>query len=104
MRSMVAQFKVVLSSTGIEKLLMLVCSMIISQRLRFIIEDERDLNAPIEVGREDPPPEVELAEDESTRFQEFLARYQQIKDKEAHFSLRNALVDHLWEKYTNDDA
>ncbi|XP_024006867.1 uncharacterized protein LOC112083387 [Eutrema salsugineum] len=69
-----------------------------------IIEDERDLNAPIEVGRKAPPPEVEIAEDETIRFQEFLGRYRKIRDKEAYFSLRNALIDHLWEKYTNSDA
>ena len=59
-----------------------------------IIEDERDLNAPIEVVREAPPPEVEIAVDDNTHFQEFLTRYRQIKDKEAHFALRNALIDH----------
>ncbi|XP_024007289.1 uncharacterized protein LOC112083492 [Eutrema salsugineum] len=69
-----------------------------------IIDDERDLDAPIEVEREAPPPEVEIAIDENIRFQEFLCRYRQIKDKEAHFSLRNALIDHLWEKYTNGDV
>ena len=52
-----------------------------------IIEDERDLNAPIEVVREAPPPEVEIAVDDNTHFQEFLARYRQINDKEAHFAL-----------------
>ena len=69
-----------------------------------IIEDGRDLNAPIEVAREAPPAEVEMAVDDNTRFQEFLARYRQIKDKEAHFALRNALIDHLWEEYTNSYA
>ncbi|XP_010495651.1 PREDICTED: uncharacterized protein LOC104772772 [Camelina sativa] len=69
-----------------------------------IIEDERDLNASIEAGREAPAPEVEIADDENTRFQEFLARYREIKDRDAHFSLRNALINHLWEKYTNDSV
>ena len=31
-----------------------------------IIEDERDLDAPIVVGREVSPPEVEIAEDQTT--------------------------------------
>lgn len=66
-----------------------------------IIEDERDLSAPIEVEREAPPPEVEKAENDNIRFQKFLARFREIKDKDAHFSLRNGLVDHLWEKYSN---
>ena len=71
---------------------------------RIVIEDERDLNVPTKVAREAPPPEGEMAVDDNTRFQEFLARYRQIEDKEAHFALRNALIDHLWEEYTNSDA
>ena len=69
-----------------------------------IVEDERDLSAPIEVVRETPPPEVELVVDENTRFQEFLSQYRKIRDKEAHFALRNALIDHLWDEYTNSEA
>ena len=45
--------------------------------------------------------EVEIVVDENTRFQEFLARHRQIKDREAHIALRNTLIDHLWEAYTN---
>ena len=67
-----------------------------------IIEDERDLHAPIEVEREVPVPEVDMVVDDNIRFQEFLGRYRKIKDKEAHFSLRNALIDHLWEKHLRD--
>ncbi|KAL7610176.1 uncharacterized protein LOC128132901 [Lactuca sativa] len=66
-----------------------------------IINDEHDLDTPIEIAREVPPIEVELTTDEDSQFQQFLARYKNIKDKEAHFSLRNALVDHLWEIYSN---
>ena len=69
-----------------------------------IIEVERDLNAPIDVTGEAPPLEVEMAVDDNTRFQKFLAWYRQIKDKQAHFALQNALIDHLWEEYTNSDA
>ncbi|XP_024009204.1 uncharacterized protein LOC112084190 [Eutrema salsugineum] len=69
-----------------------------------IIEDERDLSAPIEVRREVLPPEVEIEANESIRFQEFLARYRKIKDKEIHFSLRNTLIDHLWEKYVSSST
>ena len=60
-----------------------------------IVEDERDLNAPIIEARETPPPTVEIIEDEDNRFQQFIARHRQIKDKEAHFALRNALIEHL---------
>ncbi|XP_073066034.1 uncharacterized protein [Primulina eburnea] len=64
-----------------------------------IIEDERDLSAPIEDAREAPTPMVEMAVNEHTRFREFLARYKKIKDKDAHYALRNALIDHLWDEY-----
>ncbi|XP_042454976.1 uncharacterized protein LOC122039026 [Zingiber officinale] len=69
-----------------------------------IIEDERDLNAPIVEHFEVPTPDVEPARDDGTRFEEFLARYRQIKDKEAHIALRNALIEHLWEQYSNSES
>lgn len=68
-----------------------------------IIEDERDLDAPIEATMEVPAPDVQMVNDETSRFQEFLARFKKIKDKEAHIALRNALIDHLWEEYSNCD-
>ena len=61
-------------------------------------------HAPIELGREAPPPEVQIPDNEDNRLQEFLSRFRKIKDKEAHFSLRNALIDHLWEKFSNNDC
>ena len=68
-----------------------------------IIDDERDLEALIEVKREVPSPEVEIVGNNNARFQEFLSRFRKIKDKKAHFLLRNTLVDHLWENYTNSN-
>nr|XP_016494954.1 PREDICTED: uncharacterized protein LOC107814133 [Nicotiana tabacum] len=62
-----------------------------------IIEDERDLNAPIEDARECPATTVEMVVDEDHRFEQFLARHKTIKDKDAYFTLRNALIEHLWE-------
>lgn len=59
-----------------------------------IIEDERDLDAPIKVAREVPPIEVEMVMDDNNQFQQFLTRYRKIKYKVAHFELRNALTDH----------
>lgn len=64
-----------------------------------IIEDERDLEAPIEVNREVPPTEVDTEDNDHIRFQEFLALFRRIKDKDAHFALRKDLIDHLWERY-----
>ena len=69
-----------------------------------IVEDERDLDAPIQDANEAPTPHVEMVVDENTQFQQFLARHRQIKDKQAHIALRNALIDHLWEIYTNSEA
>ncbi|KAM6553080.1 hypothetical protein CsatB_013842 [Cannabis sativa] len=66
-----------------------------------IIEDERDLNAPIKERVKVPSPEVEMVEDDNARFQEFLARHRKIKDKDAHIELRNALIEHLWDEYGN---
>ncbi|KAL8125321.1 hypothetical protein AgCh_012851 [Apium graveolens] len=68
-----------------------------------IIEDERDLSAPIEES-ELPDPEVEtISIDENTRFQEFLNRHRKIKNKETHIALRDVLIAHLWEEYTNSE-
>ncbi|XP_020258584.1 uncharacterized protein LOC109834993 [Asparagus officinalis] len=69
-----------------------------------IIEDERDLYAPIQEVRKAPTPEVDIVADETTRFTQFIARYRQIKDKDAHIALRNALIDNLWEEYTISDS
>ncbi|XP_010431016.1 PREDICTED: putative nuclease HARBI1 [Camelina sativa] len=68
-----------------------------------IIEDERDVDAPIEERVEDPTVEVEMASDNDARFQEFLARHRQIKNREAHIELRNALIEHLWFEFTNSE-
>jgi len=68
-----------------------------------IIEDERDIDAPIEERVEVPIEEVEMTGDDDTRFQEFLAQHRQIKDREAHIELRNALIEHLWSQYTNSE-
>ncbi|XP_020258908.1 uncharacterized protein LOC109835342 [Asparagus officinalis] len=66
-----------------------------------IIKDERDLYVPIQEVSEAPTPEVNMVADETTRFTQFIAK---IKDKDAHIVLRNALIDHLWEEYTNSDS
>ncbi|CAH1419929.1 unnamed protein product [Lactuca virosa] len=66
-----------------------------------LAEDERDVNATIEERGEMPNVEVEMVVDDDIRFQEFLARHKKIKDKYAHYELRNALIEHLWDEYTN---
>ncbi|XP_062014057.1 uncharacterized protein LOC133730492 [Rosa rugosa] len=57
-----------------------------------IIEDERDLSAPINDFNPAPALSVELVTNETTQFEEFLARHRKIKDKSAHIVLRNALI------------
>ena len=52
-----------------------------------IIEDERDLEAPIVDAREALAPTVEMVVDESMRFQEFLD-----------------LIEHLWEEFSNSES
>lgn len=67
-----------------------------------IIEDERDISAPIREFVEAPIPEVDMnIGDEDAHFQDFLARHRKIKDRDAHFALREALIDHLWEELGN---
>ncbi|XP_024978986.1 uncharacterized protein LOC112516196 [Cynara cardunculus var. scolymus] len=66
-------------------------------------EDERDINAPIEEQNEVQDVGVEMMNDNNGGLEQFLARHRKIKDKDAHFELRNALIDHLWDEYTNSE-
>ncbi|KAL8486917.1 hypothetical protein ACS0TY_023562 [Phlomoides rotata] len=69
-----------------------------------IIEDERDLSAPIVEPIEVTTPAVGMTSNENSNFQDFLLlRYKKIRDVDAHFELRNALIEHLWEEYTNSE-
>ncbi|ESR60790.1 nuclease [Citrus sinensis] len=52
-----------------------------------IIKDERDVNATINDWMQALIPTIDMRVDENTRFQEFLTRHKQIKDKEAHIAL-----------------
>ena len=66
-----------------------------------IVEDERDVTAPIINHVQDPTSNVEMAVDENARFQEFLSRHRKFKNRNVHIHLRNALIEHLWEEYSN---
>lgn len=68
-----------------------------------IIEVQHNEDAPITDYHEAPAPEVEMAHDERARFQEFLARHRQIKDRSTHHTFRDALTDHLWDEYSNSE-
>ena len=50
-----------------------------------------------------PNVEVEMVVNDDIHFQELLARHKKIKDKDAHYELRNALIEHLWDEYTNSE-
>ena len=63
-----------------------------------IIEDEHDLNAPIQDVVEAPTPTIEMVLDENLRFEQFLARYNKIKDENDYLKLRNAFIEQLWEQ------
>ena len=66
-----------------------------------IVEDECGLIEQITNDMEAPQPTFERVTDENSRFQRFLAQYRQVKDKNAHIELKNALIEHLWEQYSN---
>ncbi|XP_065869318.1 protein ALP1-like [Euphorbia lathyris] len=66
-----------------------------------IIEDERDLEAPINVLIDKSTANVQMRPNYKAQFNEFLERQRQIKDQKAHFELRNALIEHLWEEHSN---
>ncbi|XP_019190221.1 PREDICTED: putative nuclease HARBI1 [Ipomoea nil] len=66
-----------------------------------IMEDECDEQVDIQSWREAPAPKVDICRDERIVFEEFLARHRQIKNKEAHYALRDALIEHMWEHYGN---
>ncbi|CAH9080261.1 unnamed protein product [Cuscuta europaea] len=68
-----------------------------------IIENERDMHAPIEDVRDTPVPDIEVTFDEAAQFTQFLSRHNQIHDKDAHIELHNALIVHLWKQFSISD-
>ena len=51
---------------------------------------------------EAPTTNIEYVDDD-TRFQQFLSRHQEIRNKDAHYALRDALIEHLWNQYGNSE-
>ena len=49
----------------------------------------------MKIARPAPQATVEMAINENACFQQFLIRNLLIKNQEAHFLLRNALIDHI---------
>ncbi|KAJ6843069.1 putative nuclease HARBI1 [Iris pallida] len=65
------------------------------------VEDERDEEA--DIGTHDGPSGAEDIETNvDDRFRSFLDRYKNIQDREAHFELRNRLIEHLWHMLGNE--
>ncbi|XP_020242989.1 uncharacterized protein LOC109821216 [Asparagus officinalis] len=68
-----------------------------------IVEDEHDEQEDVVIST---PQSISNAKNmeitETERFQRFLARHKRLKNKEAHFALRNALIEHLWERHGNE--
>ena len=62
---------------------------------------DRDLNAPIQDVVEAPTTTTKKVVDENLLCEQFLARHNKIKDKNAHFELRNAWIEYLWEQRNN---
>ena len=67
-----------------------------------ILEDEYDTHGRIIDLNVMSIPEVDMIVDKTEQFQRFFARHKRIKDKEVHYALRNVLIEHLWEKYSNN--
>ena len=67
-----------------------------------IIEDEYDTHGSIVDLNVMFVPEVDMIVDKTEQFQQFFARHKRIKDKEAHYAFRNAVIEHLWEIYSNN--
>ena len=65
-----------------------------------ILQDQRDVNAPIQDCVEAPTTNIEYVDDD-TRFQQFLSQHQEIRNKDAHYALWDALIEHLWNEYDN---
>ena len=51
---------------------------------------------------EAPTTNIEYVDDD-TRFQQFLIQHQEIQNKDAHYALRDALIEHLWNEYSNSN-
>lgn len=66
-----------------------------------IVEDQRGENVNIVHATSAVISNEEMATTEIERFRLFLARHKQLKNKEDHYNLRNALIEHLWERLGN---
>lgn len=66
-----------------------------------IIENEYDVNVAIKEQMKVSTPKVKIVVNKSTQFQEILTWRKQIKDRETHITLQNALIEYLLDEYSN---
>ena len=64
-----------------------------------IIEDEWDVNEPVELDYEqiDDNPTIQLSQEHTNEFTEFIETYQCIWDHEIHSQFKLDLIEHLWQ-------
>ncbi|KAL0006319.1 hypothetical protein SO802_013880 [Lithocarpus litseifolius] len=64
-----------------------------------IIEDKRDVNEAVELDYEqiDDNPTVQLSQERTNKFTEFIETHQCIRDHEIHSQLQLDLIEHLWQ-------
>ena len=65
------------------------------------VKDEREENL-YDIDSTQPSDAEEMEDDDAKRFRRFLARNKKIQDREAHFELQNALIEHLWQRNGNE--
>jgi Plant transposon protein len=68
-----------------------------------IIEDERDDTGLDNDYDRSSGSSVELSNDTSPDFDAFLRRYRAIHNSAKHYQLRNDLIEHLWQRRSDDD-
>ncbi|XP_020253504.1 putative nuclease HARBI1 [Asparagus officinalis] len=65
-----------------------------------IVEDECEEELD-NVDSTQPSNADEMDDNDDERLRRFLARHRKIQDREAYFELRNALIEHLWQRHGN---
>ena len=64
-----------------------------------IVEDEQDVNKVVELDYEqiNDNPTIQLSQEHTNEFTEFIETHQYIRDHEIHSQLQTDLVKHLWQ-------
>ena len=67
-----------------------------------IVEDECETNESIVDLNVMFVPEVDMIVDKTEHFNGYLFAINKLKLKKTHYTLRNALIEHFWEIYSNN--